>query len=212
MSKVREIILGMKGSNIPSDYWVTPGIELPELDMSKLLLQDNGQSVWEHTMSVIDLLTIKNDITLLSGLFHDLGKAYVSLLDYTPSSRFPGHEAESVKITKMRLVEWGAKSYLIDRVSRLVATHMFDISNPMKDKTIRKFIADIGFDNVDNWFILRIADSRSYAAQQKYQNHFIEPFRKSVMLFLKRQPNMGQPNFDMIGEAGVMQIEGGNDS
>lgn len=209
MSLASEVILGMKMANIPSDYWFVPGIELPELDSSRLVIQRNGQSVWEHTMSVIDLLTIKNDITLLSGLFHDLGKSCILPMDDTSLPRFPGHAEESAKIAETILSEWGATPYLVDRVSRLISTHMFDLSNAMRDKTIRRFIADVGIDNVDNWFILRVADSRSYVAQQQYRNRFIEPFRKAVMLFLEQQPSFGQPDFELSGDSGIIQIKGG---
>lgn len=210
MSKATEVILGMKGANIPSDYWAITGIELPELDDSQLVFQRNGQSVWEHTMSVIDLLTIKNDITLLSGLFHDLGKVCILPMDNNLLSRFSGHAEESAKIVEIRLSEWGANPYLIDRVSRLVSTHMFDLRNAMRDKTIRKFIAGVGLDNIENWFVVRIADSRSYAAQQQYQNRFIEPFRKAVTSFLDKQPSIGQPDFEVSGKSGAIQIEGGD--
>lgn len=199
----------MKKGNVPSNYWVSPKIELPELNDSQFVFQRNGQSVWKHTMSVIDLLTIKNDITLLSGLFHDLGKGCTPPMDDISLPRFPGHAEESAKIVERILPEWGANPYLINRVSRLVSTHMFDISNAMRDKTIRKFIADVGFDNVDNWFVVRIADSRSYATHQQYRNRFIEPFRKAVTLFLEQQPSLGQPDFEATEESGVIWIKGG---
>ena len=212
MNKVDKIIKDMKTINLPSDYWINPCVELPELEASKSVVQRNGQTVWEHTMSVIDLLSVKNDITLLSGLFHDLGKKDVLQIDdpyLHLSSKFPGHPSKSADIAKIRLFEWGTTPYIIDRVIRLISMHMFDISNVKKEKTIRKFVADIGKDNIDNWFVLRVADSRSYASQQKYQNYFIEPFRRVVMSYLKLQPNLDQPIFEKSDQMGSIQIKGG---
>lgn len=208
MSKVREVIRGMIRANRPSDYWLRPEVQLPELDDSLFVIQRNEQSVWEHTMLVLDLLTLKNDITLLSGLFHDLGKGDTIILDCTSSPKFPGHAEESAIIAKMRLSEWGATPYLIDRVARLILTHMFDISNALRDKTIRKFVADVGLDNIENWFVVRVADSRSYFAQRKHRNRFIEPFRKAVASFLKQQPSLRQPDFEVSGDSGAIQIKG----
>lgn len=200
---------GMREANLPSDYWTVSDIRLPELEATHSVIQRNGQSVWEHTMSVIDLLTIKNHITLLSGLFHDLGKCCVPLMDDTSLPRFPGHADESVNIAEIRLKEWEANPYLIDRVIRIISTHMFDISNAMKEKTIRQFVADVGRDNIQNWFVMRISDSRSYARQQKYRNHFIEPFREAVMSYLAKQPSLGQPTLWTLGDKGSIQIKGG---
>lgn len=210
MKKIDEIIQGMQQANLPSDYWLTPCVKFPELDAVQIIMQRNGQSVWDHTMSVIDLLTIKNPVTLLSGLFHDLGKGRVVPLGDISISRFPGHDDESAKIAEVRLKKWGATTYLIDRVKRLVSTHMFDLSNAMREKTIRKFVADVGLDNLDNWFVVRVADSRSYAAQQRYRNHFIEPFRRAINAYILQQPSLGQPEFNRHNDSGVIQIRGGD--
>jgi HD superfamily phosphodiesterase len=161
-------------------------------------------------MSVIDLLSIKNPITLLSGLFHDLGKSCIVPTDNPSLPRFPGHALASANITEHRLKKWQASSYLIDRVVRLVSTHMYDISNATREKTIRKFIAAIGRDNVENWFVLRIADSCSYANQRKHYSHIIKSFEKEVTLYLKQQPNTDQPKFSSPGNSGTMRIKGGD--
>lgn len=213
MRTIDKIIHAMKTGNLPSNYWINPSIKLLELEANKTVIQRNGQTVWEHTMSVIDLLSVKTDITLLSGLFHDLGKKYVSQIDDSflhSSSRFPGHSIKSADIAKIRLAEWETTPYVIDRVIRLISTHMFDIKNARKEKTIRNFIASVGKDNIDNWFVLRIADSRSYASQQKYQNVFINPFRRAVLSYLRSQPSLDQPMIEESDQIGSIQIKGGD--
>lgn len=211
MTKINQIIEGMLAANLPSDYWISSCTELIELEDCHYIKQRNGQSVWEHTMSVIDLLTIKNPTTLLSGLFHDVGKSKILPMNDVSSPKFPGHAGKSATIAQMRLSEWGADPYLIDRVIRLVSTHMFDISNAMREKTIRKFVADVGVNNIENWFALRVADSMSYALQQKYKNYFIEPFRKAVLLYLDKQPIISHPQFEKYNELGSIHIEGAED-
>lgn len=208
---IQQILQGMQNSVCPSDYWLTWvafSTEFPELESTLFTTQQDGQSVFAHTMSVIDLLSIKNPITLLSGLFHDLGKSYVLPMNDLSLPRFPGHALASANISKVKLTEWQASSYLIDRVFRLVSMHMYDISNAAREKTIRKFVADVGQDNVENWFALRIADSCCYAAQRKYRNHIIKPFKTAVMLYLKQQPGVDQPKFSNSGKSGAIQIKG----
>ena len=212
MNKIDKVIHGMQTSDLPSDYWITSNIEFPELEDSRSIMQRNGQSVCEHTMLVIDLIEPKNPITLLSGLFHDLGKYYAQSTDDNSTTRFPNHAIVSAGIAKTKLTEWQASPDLIDRVIRLITTHMYDTSNAAKERTIRKFIAEVGSTNIDNWFALRIADSRSYTAYQQHYSRFIKPFRKAVMLYLEQQPSFGQPELKCQGDVGSVRIKGGDDT
>lgn len=211
MSIIEEIIHSMMTACTPSDYWLEVGVEFPELDISHSVHQRDRQSVWGHTMLVIDALSVKNPITLLSGLFHDLGKYYVSPNSNPSYSRYPGHAAKSAEIAKMRLKEWGADRNTTDSVVRLVNTHMFDIRDVAQDKTIRKFVASVGKDNIENWFVLRIADSFSYSGYKQYRNNLIEPFRLVVMSYLQKQPNSGQMEFEHFDIVGGIQIKGGDE-
>lgn len=181
---IQDIIDGMSGGIRPSDYWTRGDSRFlfTELEASKYTQQKNNQSVWDHTMSVIDLLETKNPITLLAGLFHDLGKSYVKCNDFRP--KFPGHEEASAHLAKLRLKQWQASQSIIDRVSRLITTHMYDIKNIIHEKAIRKFLADVGSENIDNWFCLRIADSKSYQRHRRYKKQIINPFRIRVDLYL----------------------------
>ena len=201
----------MMAAYIPSDYWFDATVYFPELENNHSVQQRDRRSVWEHTMLVIDALSVKNPITLLSGLFHDLGKYYVDPNSDPAYSRYPGHAAKSAEIAEMRLKKWGADRNTTDSVVRLVNTHMFDIRGVTQDKTIRKFVASVGKDNVENWFVLRVADSLSYNGHKQYRNNLIEPFRAVVMSYLKRQPDSGQMEFENFDITGGIQIKGGDE-
>lgn len=197
------MISGMKEMDSPSDYWNT-STEFPELKASHSVIQRNGQTLFDHTMRVIDLLTKKTPITLMSGLFHDLGKCYCKSENVL---LFPCHAEKSADIAKARLTEWGATPFIIDRVTRIVSTHMYDIIGVTQEKTIRKFIADVGQDNIENWFAVRIADSMSYSRYNQYQQHIIDPFYKAVQQYLSKLPRqndlpqlISEPNIIMGGK------------
>lgn len=192
---IQQIILGMQKAACPSAYWLSSKLEFPELKFSHHVLQRNNQSVWDHTMLVIDLLEVKNPITLLSGLFHDLGKYIIPSqkqqfdFEFYNSyhagwSKFQGHDSRSASMARMRLAKWQASSYFIDRVSRIVASHMYDISWGISEKTIRKFVATVGQNNVENWFALRKADSASYSEYSQYKRYIIDPFYDAVKEYL----------------------------
>lgn len=207
MNQVNIVINGMLSADNPSDYWKDTNNEFAELKASHTVIQRDKKSVWEHTMTVLDMLRIKNRITLLSGLFHDLGKYEYEIvsLDNQKISKFPGHVNKSVRIAKTKLVEWGANEYLIDRVCRLISMHMYDLVGSFKEQTIRKFIADVGHDNIENWFILREADSASYGVVEQYYDRFLAPFKLIISGYLQKQPGDDRYQFD---NAGNIQIEG----
>ncbi len=113
----------MQEATFPSDYWRMSDVDFPELERAKNITQRNDQTVFEHTMSVIDVLQEKNPITLLSGLFHDLGKCLVSSVRDMSGPRFPGHDFQSAMIATNVLQSWGlnSSSHLVDRVVSIVA-------------------------------------------------------------------------------------------
>lgn len=193
----------------PSHYWnhiIWSHIKFPELLASKNVYQKNNQSVWFHTMDVIDHLFDSTDIALLAGLFHDLGKCGIPEISDPSLPRFPGHAVASANIAEDTLVAWGGSNHLIDRVSKIVSTHMYDISNAAREKTIRKFVADVGQDNITNWFDVRIADSMSYTKRGQYYSKYIQPFKLAVETYLA-----SQPGFEVVrlsDSVGGIQIEG----
>lgn len=198
----------MMTARMPSVYWINATIKFPELDRSHLIQQQDKRSVWEHTMLVLDALKVRNPTTLLSGLFHDLGKYYVDQMDDPSRSKFPCHAARSAEIARVRLEEWGTQPETIDSVVRLVSTHMFDIKDAARDKTIRKFLASVGKNNCNDWFVLRVADSLSYSGHKEYRNNLIEPFREAVVSYLDRQPSSEQLEFEKTDVKGGIQIKG----
>jgi hypothetical protein len=210
LNSIDEIIDGMMIASPPSSYWTGSNMGFPELEISKSTIQRNNQSVWQHTMDVIDVLEERNPITLLSGLFHDLGKCRIKSAPDISESKFPGHEAESVIVAKNKLVEWGCPDRILDGVVRIISTHMYDISVPIKEKTMRNFIASIGARNINDWFILRLADAKSYPRQHRYYRDYVKPFRIAVLSFLNEQPQHDQSELVDPSILGNIHIEGGD--
>ena len=129
-------------------------------------------------MNVLDALTIKNPITLWAALFHDLGKLLTrEVIDGVVT--FHGHPEESAVISHNVLSAWQEDPFIIDRVERLVLTHMLDIKHA-NDKAARNLFGSVGRDNVDNWFALREADISAYSHSKQHTNSYVEEFRKKI--------------------------------
>lgn len=208
MNQVDKVIHGMQNGDSPSDYWMIPDIKFPELTAGRLVIQRNGQSVLQHTMTVIDSIMPKTPTTLLSGLFHDLGKSLITPGKDVSLPRFPNHAMISANIARIKLTEWQASPDLIHRVVCLIENHMYDIKDATQEKTIRKFVAKVGPTNIENWFALRIADSYSYDIRRDHYSHLIEQFRVAVMFYLEKQPGVEQPELIDPRDSGGIHIQG----
>lgn len=107
--------------------------------------------MWSHTMKVLEIITPKNEITVWAAICHDLGKGSLC------------HEAVSESIVRQRLPEYGVSPEVVDKVARVVRTHMADLRGFTTDQALRNFIAAIGGpENLPNWIALRRADVAAY--------------------------------------------------
>lgn len=186
---VSQVVNGMMNAYPTSSYWSSDRrVVCQYLERAKIHKQRHGVTVFEHTMNLLDNLSTYNSITLLAGLFHDLGKCEVAAIEQPlGASKFQGHVRASVKIVSKQLILWDAKAYLADRVIRIVNTHMFDInSSTFNERTLRRFISLVGLDNIENWFAVRIADSMSYGNFKRYTKRVVMPFRDMVNKYAQK--------------------------
>jgi tRNA nucleotidyltransferase (CCA-adding enzyme) len=185
------LISGMLAAKTPSCVWRKVSESFEELERSKGIIQKNNETVFDHTMNVLDCLEVKNEITLFAALFHDLGKEKARRVNHGGVVTYHHHEHFSANIAWDKLTLWQSTLSVRDRVTRIVQTHMFDIKNNMNQRLIRNFIADVGYDNVANWFYVREADARSYRTHTQYSfkiycEEILLPFKNTVFEEIRR--------------------------
>lgn len=173
------IINAMLMHQKPSSVWTSGHLSFKELEQVKDFYQKNHETVFGHTMAVLDSLIIKNPITLWAALFHDLGKFFTREVDKNECATFHGHAEESAAISHRVLSAWQEDPFIIDRVKRLILTHMLDIKDA-NDKAARNLFGKVGKDNVDNWFALREADISAYSHAREYVNLYLNEFKEKV--------------------------------
>ena len=177
-TKAEHIIEAMLRSDRPSSYWTAGTFSFAELEQAVSTQQRLG-TVFSHTMDALDGLQYPNSITLLAVLFHDLGKIKTKVIT-SGIVNFPNHEHTSSVIALDTMQEWETDPYVMDRVIRIVKTHMIDIRSSFSDQAIRNFIAKVGHDNIDNWFAVRRADAISYFGKDTYVTKTIGAFEKQI--------------------------------
>ena len=133
---------------------------LPELLPSRGCLQ-KGQ----HRFDVMDHLFLAADAARcilalrLAALFHDAGKPSAMAIGADDIPTFYNHEKISADLASSALKRLKFPNETINTVIHLVRNHMFNYSEDWTDAAVRRFIARVGADSLENLFDLRIADS-----------------------------------------------------
>ena len=144
--------------------------------------------VYHHLLNTCD---VAPDKIKLAALFHDIGKPRTDM----HNGHFYGHDAEGERMTREIMKRLKFPNNEIERVARLVKNHMFffpyaeDNMTPEQidnlnekawtDSAVRRFIARVGEENVDDLFALRIADA-SANPKTAFQPKEVEELQKRI--------------------------------
>lgn len=128
----------------------------------------HADDVFMHLMRTVDAAPV--DIRL-AALFHDIGKPRKAM----PNGHFYGHDLEGEKMAREIMKRLRFSRSEIERISKLVRFHMFYYpvitegateqeveqyeAKKWTDAAVRRFIARVGEENIDDLFSLRIADA-----------------------------------------------------
>lgn len=128
----------------------------------------HADDVYHHCLHTCDLAP---DNIKLAALFHDIGKPRKDM----HNGHFYGHDIEGAKMAEEIMTRLHFSKSEIRRVSLLVANHMFYFPYVNEDTTeqerkkikekewsdsaVRRFIARVGEENLEDLFALRIADA-----------------------------------------------------
>jgi len=117
-------------------------------------------SVWEHSLRALDYCASKNYPfkIRMAALLHDVGKPRTKKGD-GPDSTFYQHEYVSAKMTRKIMENLKFSKEMIEQVVHLVRTHMFYYNvGDVTATGVRRFLARVGPDNVDDILKVREAD------------------------------------------------------
>ena len=125
--------------------------QLAENDGVKQKEQYHKYDVLEHTFKVVEACPPQ---VRLAGLFHDIAKGECQNRD----GNMYFHNILGAQLTKDIMTRLKYPTRQIERVSRMVELHMFDINNNTKESKCRRFIAN-NLDIFDDMLALFEADS-----------------------------------------------------
>jgi tRNA nucleotidyltransferase/poly(A) polymerase len=124
-------------------------------------------------------------ITRFATLIHDIGKPQtVRKLD-SGVITFYNHEMVSTKIAERIADRLRFSNEEKDKLLRLVRWHQFTVDEHQTDSAIRRFIKNVGIENLDDMLALRVADRLGGGARETSWR--LEEF-KARLVEVQQQP------------------------
>ncbi len=154
---------------------------LPELAVCRGVEQKGNHQfdVLDHLLLTCDACPPDNLPVRLAGLFHDIGKPACKKMDSDGTWTFYRHDSVSSEITRAILTRFKYPNRLTEQVCHLVGQHMFHYENNWSDAAVRRFLIRVKTENLDDLFLLRMADARATAGLQIPPDHLL-PFRQRI--------------------------------
>ena len=157
------------------------GLILPELESGKGVEQKGIHQfdVLAHSIYSCDGAPQDRIEIRLAALLHDIGKPKARAVGPDGMVSFHRHEEYSAEMAGAILRRLRFSNAVEERVCRLIRHHMFNYEENWNDSAVRRFVARVGLDSIDDLFLLRRADT--YGAV----GHFVDDrrlaaFRKHI--------------------------------
>lgn len=128
----------------------------PELEDCRRVPQDKAvaQDVFEHSLLSLDAVERPDLVLRLAALLHDVGKP-----ETMADGHFHQHEFVGEHLARRILRRWKFPKEVVGRVAHLIRHHMFWYQEVWTDAAVRRFIRNVGLDEIPVLFELRRADN-----------------------------------------------------
>ena len=194
MERIRDEIIRILGTEKPSiALRIMEETHITELILPELTKCRGVQQKGFHDFDVLDHLYYscdgadRNNLTVrLAALLHDTGKAVTQDIDDSGVYTFYNHEEASSEICRNILRRLKFPNDMINRTTHLVKNHMFNYTPEWSDAAVRRFIARVGIDSLDDLFSLRSADQFGMKNKPSGNSGLIE-FKKRINSILEKE-------------------------
>lgn len=165
-------------------------IILPELEACFGIVQEGPKHDRVYDIGIHSLLTLKHTpssdpLVRLAALLHDVGKVDTVKIASDGNVTFYNHDVVGGQIALKIARRFNLSKKQKDKLYRLVRWHLFTVDERQTDSAIRRFIKNIGKENIDNMIALRIGD-RLGGGTQKAISWRMEKYRERIKEVLKK--------------------------
>ena len=156
----------------------------PELAACKGVTQKENHiyDVFYHSIYACDASPKTDVLVRLAALLHDIGKVETKKIDEYGNITFYHHEIKSVTLAKNLLMRIKCSNQEIQKVTHLIRHHMFHYTPDFTDAAVRRFIAKIGVEYIEDVFSLRLSDQKG-TNDTIHRENLVE-FKKRIEILL----------------------------
>lgn len=163
---------------------------LPELENCFGVEQKSPQrhhiyDVGTHLLMSLKVCKSEDAVTRFATLIHDIGKPQTMRKLPTGVVTFYNHEMVSTKIAENIADRLRFSNKERQKLLTLVRWHQFTVSEMQTDSAVRRFIRNVGLENVEDMLALRIADRLGSGARETSWR--LEDFKKRLVE-VQKQP------------------------
>ena len=165
-------------------------IILPELESCFGIQQegpkhDRVYDIGEHSLLALKECPSSDSLVRLAALLHDIGKVKTVHTQVDGNVTFYNHDLEGGKIVLQIAKRFNLSNKQTDKLYRLVRWHMFSVSENQTDSAIRRFIKNVGLENIADMMAVRVGD-RLGGGTQNETSWRIERFKEKISQVLKK--------------------------
>lgn len=159
-------------------------IILPELTVCFGIVQqgpkhDRVYDVGEHSLLTMKFTPSSDPIVKLAALLHDVGKAETVKVQSDGNVTFYNHDLVGGELALKIAKRFNLSKKQTDKLYRLVRWHLFTVDEHQTDSAIRRFIKNVGKDNLSAMMALREGD-RIGGGTQKPTSWRLEKFKDRI--------------------------------
>ncbi len=165
-------------------------IILPELEKCFGIKQEGPKhdriyDIGEHSLLSLKSVPSSDPLVRLAALVHDVGKSDTKFIQKDGNVTFYGHDVAGGKLVLKIAERLKLSNKQSDKLFKLVRFHMFTVDENQTDSAIRRFIKNVGLENIEDMFALRIGD-RLGGGTQTETSWRMEKFKEKIKQVLHK--------------------------
>lgn len=165
-------------------------IVLPELTRTFGIVQegpkhDRVYDIGEHSFLSLKHTPSTDPLVRFAALLHDVGKFDTMNTQEDGNVTFYNHDIVGGRIVLEISKRFNLSKKQTDKLYRLVRWHLFTVDENQTDSAIRRFIKNVGVENIDDMFAVRIGD-RLGGGTQKAVSWRMEKYQERIKQVLQK--------------------------